>query len=543
MISLIIGAGCLIVLFVFILTNKKKNKQLLQLQASWGKANEEYRNFDWIEQFSKFKKEPLFHQLSPQTINDLDFNELFKYVDRTVSKPGQQYLYYQLLRPTDNMEALNEFDSQVDFFQNNDAIRETIQLQLLQLSNPSAHYISSLLSSDIYKKPTWAIWLKVDTAVVVILLILAFQFKILFIGLMLLFGLNMLLHLWNKEKAFQFVKSLPQLSELINTAKKINTNKRFNNKTVAESINNLNTFKNLFKFVNFSTNSVQSDISQVLGMFFMESIKGLFLIEVHSFISCMDELKNKKEDIVHLFEFIGLIDAAISIASLRKENADYCKPEFIQPGKCLSLRNIYHPLIRDCVTNSLEIDQKSILITGSNMSGKTTFIRTVAINSILAQTIYTCFADSFVTPLLKVVSSIRIEDNLLDGNSYFFEEVKTIDTLIKATATTAQNLFILDELFKGTNTIERVAAAKAVLHYLNKRNNIVLVSTHDLELSECLKDNYDLYHFEEQIVEDTLSFDHLLKKGKLKTSNAIRLLELSGYPKEIIDEAKEAIEK
>jgi DNA mismatch repair ATPase MutS len=187
----------------------------------------------------------------------------------------------------------------------------------------------------------------------------------------------------------------------------------------------------------------------------------------------------------------------------------------------------------------LNIDQKSILITGSNMSGKTTFIRTIALNSVLSQTIFTCFADEFITPFLKVFSSIRIDDNLVEGKSYFFEEVKTIDTLIQEISSSFQNLFILDEVFKGTNTVERVAAAKAVLHYLNKNKNIVLVSTHDLELSELLKEHYDLYHFEEQIVNEALSFDHLLKDGKLNTTNAIRLLELSGYPKEIIDEAKQ----
>ena len=93
-------------------------------------------------------------------------------------------------------------------------------------------------------------------------------------------------------------------------------------------------------------------------------------------------------------------------------------------------------------------------------------------------------------------------------------------------------------MFKGTNTIERVAAAKAILSYLNKQDNIVFVSTHDIELAELLKTEYDLYHFVEDIEDDKLIFDHKLKQGQLTSRNAIKILELSNYPAEIISEAK-----
>ena len=98
---------------------------------------------------------------------------------------------------------------------------------------------------------------------------------------------------------------------------------------------------------------------------------------------------------------------------------------------------------------------------------------------------------------------------------------------------------MIDELFKGTNTIERVAGAKAVLSYLNKNKNIVYASTHDIELAELLKNEFDLYHFTETIENDKLIFDYKLKPGKLTTRNAIKILELNGYPNEIIKEAIE----
>lgn len=100
-------------------------------------------------------------------------------------------------------------------------------------------------------------------------------------------------------------------------------------------------------------------------------------------------------------------------------------------------------------------------------------------------------------------------------------------------------MFILDEIFKGTNTMERISGGKAILSFLNKTNHIVLVSTHDIELTDLLKkDNYKLYHFSELIENENLFFDHKLKIGKLKTRNAIKILELYDYPKEIIIDAQ-----
>ncbi|MBA4053390.1 MAG: DNA mismatch repair protein MutS, partial [Marivirga sp.] len=120
---------------------------------------------------------------------------------------------------------------------------------------------------------------------------------------------------------------------------------------------------------------------------------------------------------------------------------------------------------------------------------------------------------------------------------YYFEEVKIMATLIKEVNAADQNLFILDEVFKGTNTTERIASAKAILSYLNRNNNIVIVSTHDIELSGMLNKEFDLYHFTDSIENDKLHFDFKIKAGPLKTRNAIKLLEMSDYPADIIEEA------
>ena len=262
------------------------------------------------------------------------------------------------------------------------------------------------------------------------------------------------------------------------------------------------------------------------------------MIEYIVFFSFVDSISKEKESIDKLFQFIGEIDSAISVASLKSDKLENCEPKFTSK-KHIYTKEIIHPLIENCIANDITLSEKSLLLTGSNMSGKTTFIRTIAINSILAQTINVCFAKEYSAPFMKIYSSIRITDDLLEDTSYYLKEVLTIKELIEASNDKNPCLFVLDEIFKGTNTIERVSGGKAILSFLNKKNHIVLVSTHDIELTDLLmKKNYELFHFSELIKNEELIFDHKLKEGKLKTRNAIKILELYKYPAEIITDAR-----
>jgi len=203
----------------------------------------------------------------------------------------------------------------------------------------------------------------------------------------------------------------------------------------------------------------------------------------------------------------------------------------------------YHPLITDPVNNTISVEEKSILLTGSNMSGKSTFIRTLGINAILGQSLNLCFAESFEMPKMHVSSAIRIADDLMTDSSYYFQEVTAIKKLMVASDEENANLFLLDELFKGTNTLERIASGKAVLSRLAQKENLVFIASHDLELSELLKDEFITYHFSEQIQDGRIIFDYKLKEGSLQKTNAIKILQVNGFPTEVIEEAKRIVEK
>ena len=203
----------------------------------------------------------------------------------------------------------------------------------------------------------------------------------------------------------------------------------------------------------------------------------------------------------------------------------------------LKMTDVYHPLIEQCVPNTLDTAGKSVLLTGSNMSGKTTFIRTIALNMLCAQTLDMCFARSFSGRRMRIHSAINLHDNLSESQSFYMKEVLTVKEMLEMSQRHENNLFVLDEIFKGTNTVERIAAGKAVLSALAGNGNTVFASTHDLELADLLAGEYELYHFCEQIQQNRLYFDYLLKHGKLKHRNAIRLLEMEGYPEKVVAEA------
>jgi DNA mismatch repair ATPase MutS len=146
-------------------------------------------------------------------------------------------------------------------------------------------------------------------------------------------------------------------------------------------------------------------------------------------------------------------------------------------------------------------------------------------------------------PKLRVYTAIRINDDLMNDKSYYFEEVLTIKEMIN-NSVNGTNLFLLDEIFKGTNTVERVSAGKAVLRYLAEAGNIVFVSTHDIELADLLKDEYSLYHFSEKVDNNkTVNFDYKLKEGKLKKRNAIQILQINNYPDDVVNEAMDLSEE
>jgi DNA mismatch repair ATPase MutS len=516
--------------------NRKKalNEQLNQ---SFGQLKDATFDFENIEKYFRNKDRSKAHQvLSDKTCNDLDFADLFMFVDRTHSTVGQQYLYHTLRTVTVDEEQTKLDEEIISALTTDAELRVSLQKRIGTLKSKDAYSISTLFQEAHINKPKWFLAVKLLSFASFVCLVLGFFNSLFFILLIGLFCVNFVLHYWNKSNLVQYVNSIPQLLRLNNVASHLFVNpalKKLNPK-LPKSIKLINDVKSRMFFFQLEA-KLQGEF-EIIAWFIFELFKTLFLLEPLLLFGVLKRLDTKRAEIEDVFKFVGHVDVLLSIASLRNGLDTYCLPNITEDTAIIA-EEISHPLIYNCTTNSIAITEKSVLLTGSNMSGKTSFIRAIGLNVITGLTLNTCFARSMTFPLMKVFSAIRISDDLMNDKSYYFEEVLTVKELLHESEKVAKNLFLLDELFKGTNTVERISAGKAVLSALAKSNNKILVSTHDIELTDLLADEYELYHFSETVNEKTVGFDYKLKEGKLKNRNAIRILEINDYPTEVVQEA------
>jgi hypothetical protein len=520
--------------------NSRKKRNKVKLLESFGYIKDDSFNFALLESyFRKKDNSNAFQTLSDKTCNDLDFQEIFMFIDRTTSKVGQQFLYNKLRTIPLSLNGSEDNERLINEFINNPDFRVSIQSQLCTLSEREAYYISSLFQDELLQPPKWYFAVRLLSFTSLLCLIISFFYPKMLLVLMGIFIINMIIHYWNKKNLYHYFSSIPQLLKLNAVARELFKNQTLKdiNPDLIKSINIIDKVRNHMSFFNLEV-KLQADPQAFFWIVF-ELFKILFLIEPLLLFGALRQLDTKRKEIEEVFSFVGQIDSLISIASLRKGLNNYCIPTIGKEQKTILAKEVYHPLIYDCVRNSIHVDKKSILLTGSNMSGKTSFIRTMGINVVTGLTLNTCFANQFSIPRLRIFSAIRISDDLMNDKSYYFEEVLTIKEMIDKSENGDPNLFLLDEIFKGTNTIERISAGKAVLSSLTKSNNIVFVSTHDIELADLLRDEYKLYHFSENVNNKMVDFDYKLKNGKLKNRNAIRILQINDYPENVIKEAIE----
>ncbi len=239
------------------------------------------------------------------------------------------------------------------------------------------------------------------------------------------------------------------------------------------------------------------------------------------------------------------VEAASALATFAYLHPDYAWPtpatmsgEYNGTPPTLQAHRLAHPLLsaKTRVANDVRLAGRGSihLITGSNMSGKSTFLRTIGINLCLAQAGGPVCARSFEWTWSRLACCIRVDDSLDAGLSFFYAEVKRLKTILDATqeSTAPPTLFLIDEIFKGTNNRERLIGSQAYITALSQGNGFGLVSTHDLELADLEPTVSRLVnaHFQETVSNGALEFDYQLRPGPCPTTNALRIMELEGLP-------------
>lgn len=518
-----------------------------KIRRLYGKVPErEYETGD-MEKISHYFRRKCGDQfvIDDITWNDLDMDRIYMLVNQTMSSPGEDILYAMMRTPLFSGKELQKRDELVEFFRTHEKEREQMQLLLSAIGKTRFGSLSDTIlaletAPGVSTGLHWIMFLALILSLAVVLPLSPIHGFFLFLVLSVA---NVTIYYAGKDRKLveAYLDCFSSLLRMLGTADKMET---VDWPQVQEQMTHIRegkkSFHRLRKRAVFLTskNEGSGDPLQIL----MDYVRMVFHVDILTYNSTLKEVKGKTDCIMLLLDSMGELDAAIAIASFREILPLQCKPqlrEYHGEKAELFAEDLYHPLIAEAVANSIHA-VGGTLLTGSNASGKSTFLKNIAINSILAQTLYTCTCAVYRAAYLKVMTSMALRDDLVSGESYFIVEIKSLKRILDEGKKKEPLLCIVDEVLRGTNTIERIAASSRILKELDKSWILAFAATHDIELSYILEGIYENYHFEEEILENNVVFNYLLQKGRATTRNAIKLLEVLGYDARVVKNAGEA---
>ena len=539
-ISFLLGMGFIFLLGISISIYEylKKIKYLKQnINNSFGKKvdiNDIWYKMDSVSNY--FENKEIKNCIDDITWNDLNMDDIYKTINNTQSSVGRDVLYNILRNPLHNQEDLIKRDCLIDYFTNNEDKRKEIQFILGKLGESKDLYPTNCLFINNDNSESKLLKYNILFSISIISLVLSI-FNSLFFPL---FIVSIVINIWTsyRDKKYNYhIDAFTYIISVVNTAVKIR------NLNITELNNNLNDISINLDSVKHIRNKSLGEGSMMINAdlnIFVEYFNKMTLKELRNYEKVKNTIISKSKDFQAIYDYVGCIDALIAVASFRKSLAYYSKPSLIKSNSkndnLLEFTDIYHLLINNPVVNSGSFN-KSILLTGSNASGKSTFIKTIAINAILAQTIYTVCAKDYKSSYFNIYTSMALKDDIFSNESYYIVEIKSLKRIIDNSNKDVPCLCFVDEILRGTNTVERIASSCEVLSHLEKNNTVCFAATHDIELTHLLEDKFDNYHFEETITNQDIEFDYKLHKGRALTRNAIKLLDFMGYDKDIVDKA------
>lgn len=469
------------------------------------------------------------------TWNDLEMDRIYARVNACASSVGEEYLYALLHRPAFSPERLERRERLIHYLQENPGARFDIQKTLFNLGRQK-HNGLALLAGP-YAKTGMLRHAGIYPALAALpilgalLLLVSPQWGI---AAILVFSLlNCGIYVWHKLRLDTNFATLRYLSSMLRCCKAL-LGKRYPGWEAFTG----ELGRRFAPFARITGRMASTYLTQRVAIelqALVDLAKMIVLYDILRYNQAMKTIAAHREDFCGLFEALGEIDAAVSILSFRLSLPAYCLPVFHE-ANTIQFTDIRHPLLDRAVPNSGEL-ARGCIVTGSNASGKSTFIKALAVNGILAQTIHTCCAAHFKTRPLLVMTSMALRDSIVNGESYFVAEIKSIRRILAAIEQVPCVCYI-DEILRGTNTPERIAASVAVLRHIARQVCLCAVASHDIELTCLLSDCYDNWHFTETVADGAVTFDYVLRPGPATTRNALKLLRLMGVDEAIVAEAE-----
>jgi DNA mismatch repair ATPase MutS len=460
---------------------------------------------------------------------------IYSRMNQTLTVPGEQVLYALLRTPAFSRKPLEERSDVINRFIKDQEKRERIQIVLSKLSKSGGKFVVDLLWAERparNKLTSLYPWILLLIPVFVILGLSGEHLG--WVGLIALSLGNAVIHYRTKRKFSEDLPSIRYLGRMVNCASRLNSLQDSSLgaylKQLKSALDNVSSIVPKTALLSLGENNA-----------LYEYLNILFLIEVRAFHSYLRLLDRYESQLRGIFETIGFLDAMVAAASFKTGLKESVEPELKDSTPFLDIESVSHPLLAKPAPNSVSLRTGGMLVTGSNMSGKTTFLKAIGVNMLFAQTLYFCLAKKFSSSFFNTLTLIGRKDNIIEGKSYYLDEILSLLRIIQASLQEVPCLCLIDELFRGTNSVERIAASAEVLLYLARKSGLVFASTHDLELTRLVTGAYVNYHFQEEIGEHGLVFSYQLREGPAETRNAIKLLRHVGYPEEITGAAEQRI--
>ncbi|MBP5250212.1 MAG: hypothetical protein J6Z46_09435 [Lachnospiraceae bacterium] len=517
-----------------------KKKIFKKLEAGFGRlGNEDDGSLSSVDSFFMYKCErekDVFH-IDDITSTDLDLVRFFVKLNTCKSQAGVEYLYYLLNTPCFDKDELDRRERLISFFSENKEQRLKVLYILYRFGKLRRFSLFSCIELlDGYKLPGNA---KNFLCIFLIAVSIAlFFFNTTFAVILLIISViyNIVTYFMSKGELQGMLFGVQKVCLMLRASEEL---VKLDIPELSSVCEGLKTENAKLKALKHGAFAINSEVDGSIGAMITEYFNMIFHFDLIHFNIALKNAVNHVDSLKVIFEKTGYVDSLLAVTNLRDAYETWCVPVITGQRAELSFEDLYHPELSDPVPATLSAS-RSVLITGSNASGKSTFLKAVALNTLFAETIHTCFATSFRCSLFKLISSMALTDDIYSGESYYMTEIRALKRILEEDVSQIPGLYFIDEVLRGTNTVERIASSTAVLRALSFGNLLCFAATHDIELTTLLADRYENHHFDEGLDEEgNVCFDYVLKPGPSVNRNAIRLLKANGYPSEITDTAEE----
>ena len=544
------------VLFVQMLRNRRAMERRLnqRLEDQWGQVpDREYEDGDlrniarYYERWQKKASDKL--HLDDITWNDLGMDDIFMLLNHTQSSVGEAALYRMLRMPEIDEEVLKERNRLAEFYTKEEGLRLRLERIFHEIGKGRRLAFSDYI--DLLSQQTPRSNMVHYLGLAALILSLGLMAVLPYYGglmMIVVIAFQIITYYRQKAQVEDLFVCVANVVCLQLCAKEIGS---------LANVQELQTYQD--KLCRYAAQlepicrkSKIITMGKAMGGSPLDLLadygKMILHVDLIAYQQIVTKIRQLESVVWETMEVLGQLECGLAIASFRQCLGQWCEPQFAnRPSEkhgaesnalYLHGEGLYHPLVDHAIPNSIFADRCQ-LITGSNASGKSTFLKTVGLSAVLAQTIDTVPGVSYQAPFYQIYSSMALKDNLVGGESYYMVEIRSLKRILDRGHDAIPVLCFVDEVLRGTNTVERIAASAQILKSMSQMNILCFAATHDGELTYLLEDHFENGHFSETITAGDILFTYRLQSGRAVGRNALQLLGLMGYDENVLQQARD----